>query len=359
MRFTFVPAEEATKKSNTIIGLSGLSWSGKTYSALLIAQALAAASGRPVYGIDSERGRMADYANSKYPDLNPFKIALIEEPYSSERYLEAIKDAESVGAGCIVVDSFSDEWDGPGGVLDLQEEVLTKFAGTDNEKRNRMNFAAWAKVKPAHNRLLNELTRLDCHLILCFRAQDKNSMQGGKIIHLGLKPICGKGIPYLLKFHLLMDEDRRDGSYKVLKGGYQHEVHVFPEGKKIDSASTRRLIEVLGGDSTDETKPKEETEPVEQKKTEEDSPKKKFSDVWEKDLYKEYKFIGGFDPPTISDLRLIHSQIKREIKAAIKEGKPASALVVAESNKALIGSFPTKGREELEEIISTIPPLDS
>ena len=67
---------------------------------------------------------MADYQDQGlYPGLNPYEMFAdgFEPPYSSARYTEAIMAAEGSGAAVIVLDSGSDEWEGPGGVLDLHE----------------------------------------------------------------------------------------------------------------------------------------------------------------------------------------------------------------------------------------------
>ena len=69
MAFTFKPATEFKRRTSQIIGLSGLSGSGKTYSALFLAQKLAADKGGPVLGICSENGRMVEYKPVSYTHL--------------------------------------------------------------------------------------------------------------------------------------------------------------------------------------------------------------------------------------------------------------------------------------------------
>jgi hypothetical protein len=51
-------------------------------------------------------------------------------PFSPARYSEAIAAADKAGYPVIVVDSFSHEWAGDGGVLDMQEAELDRMAGS-------------------------------------------------------------------------------------------------------------------------------------------------------------------------------------------------------------------------------------
>ena len=171
MSWTLVPASKISRKSSLVVGLSGLSGSGKTFSALLLAKTLAC--GGKVVGICTENNRMADYQDtSLYPGLNPYEMFEdgFEPPYSSARYTEAIMAAETAGAAVIVLDSGSDEWEGPGGVLDLHEQTLQRLIRGDDAKRDKMNFPAWAVAKPPHKKFANEIMRLKAHLIICFRA---------------------------------------------------------------------------------------------------------------------------------------------------------------------------------------------
>ena len=248
MSFTFIPAGEVKRKSAVIIGLSGVSGSGKTYSALMLAQILAKAKGGPVLAADTENGRMADYKNAAtFPQLHPFLWTEFEPPWSSARYTELVEAADKAGAGCLVIDSGTDEWDGPGGVLDLHEQTVSRLCGGNDSKREQMNFAGWAKAKPPHKKFANALFHAKANIILCFRAQKKIVVEraGGKttIIDKGLQPICGTDLPYKLRFHLLMHEGG-DGAYDVLRAN-QHERTVFPPGGRIDSQAGERLLAIV------------------------------------------------------------------------------------------------------------------
>ena len=248
--FRFVPVGELEGAEPLIIGLSGMSDSGKTYSALLIAQAIARQRGGIVAAIDTE-GRMKKYRNAEiYAELHPFQAVRWTPPFGGDRAIEVCQAAIAAGATCIILDSASDEWEGDGGVLQSHEAHLDRMAGEDYKKRDRMNMPAWAKAKAAHRRWHAFLLGLAVPIILCHRARPKIKMvkDGGetKVVDAGIQPICDDRLIYDMMFHLLMDEQKRDGSYAVLKGGYKHERGVFPGGR-VDRDAIARLLTVSTG----------------------------------------------------------------------------------------------------------------
>ena len=249
--FRFVPVAELEGEEPLIIGLSGMSDSGKTYSALLIAQAIARERGGIVAGIDTE-GRMKKYRNAAvYEELHPFKALRWTPPFDGDRAIAACRAAIEAGAACIILDSASDEWEGEGGVLQTQEMHLNRMAGEDYKKRDRMNMPAWAAAKKPHQRWHTHLLGLAVPIILCHRARRKIRMTKGAVIDAGIQPICDDRLVYDMMFHLLMDEQKRDGSYAVLKGGYRHERGVFPGGRVDHEAIARLLTVSTGGELPD------------------------------------------------------------------------------------------------------------
>ena len=219
--FRFVPVEELEGDPPLIIGLSGMSDSGKTYSALLIAQAIARQRGGIVAAIDTE-GRMKKYRDSKvYAELHPFRAVRWTPPFDGDRAIAACQAATKAGAACIILDSASDEWEGEGGVLQSQEAHLARMAGEDYKKRERMNMPAWAAAKKPHQHWHTHLLRLSVPIILCHRARRKIKMAGGQVIDAGVQPICDDRLIYDMMFHLLMDEEKRERQLPGAQGGLQ------------------------------------------------------------------------------------------------------------------------------------------
>lgn len=176
------------------IGLSGPSGFGKTYSSLLLA-----------YGITGDWNKIAiiDTENrsaSLYSHLGNFNVLSLDEPYSPERYLEAITLCEDSDIELIIVDSISHEWQGKGGILEIHEQLGGRFQD-------------WARVTPRHNSFVDAIIQSKCHVITTSRRKvdyslDKDGEGKTKVMKLGTKEITREGFEYELtvNFELLNDK---------------------------------------------------------------------------------------------------------------------------------------------------------
>jgi hypothetical protein len=177
MSFEIRPATRASVKP--LIGFYGASGGGKTLSALLTMRGLVGPKGR-IVGLDTENRRMSIHADS-VPGF--FSVCDIDPPFSAARYWEAIETVATQADG-IVIDSFSHEWAGEGGVLDQQEAELTRMAGDNWSKREACKMASWIRPKMEHKRLVERMLRLPVPVIVCMRGEQKTHIekgdQGGK-----------------------------------------------------------------------------------------------------------------------------------------------------------------------------------
>lgn len=192
-----------------LIGLAGGTGSGKTFSAMRLAKGLS--GNQPFAVIDTESGRAKAYAE----DFQ-FDTGELVAPFTPDSYLQAILSVDSQKKyPVIVVDSASHEYAGEGGILDWQEEELTRMVGNDYQKRESCKMASWIKPKMAHKAFVNKLLQVRSHLILCFRAEPKTEMvkKNGKMVVqakeglTGLEgwfPICEKNMPYELTAYFLL-----------------------------------------------------------------------------------------------------------------------------------------------------------
>ena len=135
MPVVFRPA--ACEGFGLFIALAGSSRSGKTYTALRIAtgivRAAAGENGR-IAAIDTENKRMSHYSKTFR-----FDVWNMGPPFRPGHFAEAAQRAEEGGYHCLVIDSFSLEWMGEGGVLDMHEAYLKRKYGDDEAKRLRNN----------------------------------------------------------------------------------------------------------------------------------------------------------------------------------------------------------------------------
>ncbi len=183
------------KKAKLRLALCGPSGSGKTYSALMIAQGL----GGKIAFIDSERG-----SGSLYSHLCEYDVADLEPPYTPQKYISAIKEAELAGYTVIVIDSLTHAWAGQGGLL---EEV-------DKRKGKGNDFTAWREITPQHNALVDAMLQSKCHIIGTMRSKTAYDMvkdeRTGKVkpVKVGLAPVQRDGMEYEFTAVLDLDVER-------------------------------------------------------------------------------------------------------------------------------------------------------
>lgn len=177
------------------MALCGVSGSGKTYSALLLAQGL----GGKIAMIDTENG-----SGELYSDLCEYDAAQLEPPFSPMKFINAIKEAEAEGYNVLIIDSLSHAWSGQGGILDM----VDKKSATS---RSGNSFTAWRDVTPEHNKLVDAILQCRMHVIVCMRSKTAYEMQenekGKKTpVKVGLAPIQRDGMEY--EFTIVFDIDR-------------------------------------------------------------------------------------------------------------------------------------------------------
>jgi hypothetical protein len=177
------------KQAKIKMALNGVSGSGKTMSALLIA-----------YGICNDWSKIAvidteNYSASLYAHLGAYKVVNITAPFSPERYMDAISLCEREGIEVIIIDSISHEWDGMGGVLDIH----------GNMQGN--SFTNWSKLTPRHNAFVQKLLQSPAHVIGTIRSKQEYviSERNGKQVpeKVGLKGVTREGMDY--EFTVVLD----------------------------------------------------------------------------------------------------------------------------------------------------------
>lgn len=179
---TFRKAER--KQAKLRLALTGTAGSGKTYSALLVAQGL----GGKIAMIDTENG-----SGDLYAGMCEYDILTLTN-YDPRRYMQAIHEGEQSGYSTLIIDSLSHAWSGQGGILDLQAQIAaTKYRGN--------SYAAWRDVTPMQNALVNAILSSPCHIIATMRsktdyAQTETERGRTEIRKVGLAPIQREGMDY-------------------------------------------------------------------------------------------------------------------------------------------------------------------
>lgn len=227
-----------------LVLLAGGTASGKTESAMRLATGLA--NGKTFAVIDTENGRALHKA-----DDYTFQHAELGEPFTPERYSEAVKAADAQGFPVIVIDSGSHEYEGIGGVLEMQAAEFERMGGKESAR-----MSSWIAPKQRHKRFVQDLLRVRAHVILCLRAEDKIEIvkQDGKTVVRpkqslvgaeGWIPICEKRLPFEATISLLLTADA-PGVPKPIKLERRHR-ELIPLDRELSEESGRLLGEWARG----------------------------------------------------------------------------------------------------------------
>lgn len=235
-----------------LVGLVGPSGAGKTFSALRLATGIQKVSGGDVFVIDTESRRALHYA-----ERFKFRHIAFGAPFGPLDYLAAVEHCVAKGAKTIIVDSMSHEHEGPGGVLEMHEAELTRMAGDDYGKRERMKMLAWQKPKQQRRRMINTLLQINCNFIFCFRAKEKLKLVRGKEPeNLGFMPIAGEEFVYEMTLKCLLLpgangapvwESEHSGERMMMKLPDQFRDVFAGEPRQLDETTGTRLAEWAAG----------------------------------------------------------------------------------------------------------------
>jgi hypothetical protein len=265
-QFELSPA--VRRKVPLMIGLTGASGSGKTYSALRLATGIQRVSGGDIHFIDTEANRALHYAPSR-TGANGFKFQHLPfgAPFSPLDYLAAIEHCVKSGAGIVVVDSMSHEHEGPGGVLEMHDKIVQDRSKGDWRKAQAITFACWAEPKAQRRRLINSILQMEVNAIFCFRAKSKVRMpnkaekESGlrEPVQLGWMPIAGEEFVYEVTWSgLLMPGSRgiptldpeNSGEKQMTKLPDQFR-HLLTDGRQLSEDLGQEMAEWAQGDSVD------------------------------------------------------------------------------------------------------------
>lgn len=180
------------------IALLGPTGSGKTYTALRWAYALADTG--KVACLDTEHGSLSKYAGLKV-DGKEWRPDVIElESFSPEMYMNGIKIAEKMGYEVLVIDSLSHAWAGKDGTLEYVDRVAQKDGGG--------SFQAWRKGTNLQNEMVETILASKIHIIATMRVKmdyvvEKDERGKSTVRKVGLQPVQRDGVEY--EFDLVCD----------------------------------------------------------------------------------------------------------------------------------------------------------
>lgn len=245
---TFKPVER--RGSRVIITAYSDSGGGKTLSLLRLGRGLVGPEGK-LCMIDTENGRGRIYAGAV---PGGYDYAELTAPFSPDRYIQAIDDAEEAGYGALVLDSGSHEWASVGGVLEIADESGAK------------GLLKWMAPKAKHKKYVQRLLRSQMHILISLRAKEKfvqlakgdvipEGMKIGDIISTGLIPIQDKRFVYETTVQLFFPTGGVRGVPSLRWPEFKCPADLegaFPPGEQITEETGRRIAEwVAGGTPVD------------------------------------------------------------------------------------------------------------
>lgn len=258
MTFNFRPAKSFTDRHGLFVGLTGPTNSGKTFTALRLARGIAGPKGK-IAVIDTEGGRTLHLK-----DHFDFDASLMDPPFRPHFFSEGAKAAEDAGYDCCLIDSFSMEWVGIGGVLDWQEkelDTMVERAKARNDRRSEYQIreagkmAAWIKPKGEHKAMVYSFLQRRMPIIFAIRGEEtvKPGEAGEKPTKL-FKSICSPTFPFeiTVSFRLATEAkgiiDLSDAKSYKMEG--PHEA-IFRHGEQITEAHGAALAAWARGEGAD------------------------------------------------------------------------------------------------------------
>lgn len=194
--------------------LSGASGSGKTASALMLAYGLIEGvtdeDWLDVVVADTENKSAAYYKDAAFMVnadeaivIGTFTHINFEPPYHPDRWIKLVNEVSTASLTALkakaprrprvlILDSFSHEWEGPGGVLDWNRQLGGRASD-------------WATTGPKHQQVLDVIRRAPIPIIVCLREEQKHEIarvangSGGEVMRvtkLGLKPKQREGVEF-------------------------------------------------------------------------------------------------------------------------------------------------------------------
>lgn len=219
------------KKAKIKMALQAPSGAGKTYSALLLAKGLANGDFSKIAIVDTENG-----SSDLYAHLGNYNVLILDDPYSPERYVEAITTCEKAKMEVIIIDGISQCW-----------EFLLNF----HSSMQGNSFTNWSKVTPRQKKFVDKILQSNSHIIVTMRTKQNYvlNQKDGKYVpeKVGLKAIQRDGIDY--EFTLVFDIDM---NHNAIASKDRTGLFIGRPEFIINSATGRKILEWCDSDMTQE-----------------------------------------------------------------------------------------------------------
>ena len=193
----FAPATREQLKGR--VALDGPTGSGKTWTALAMAAAMAEAEGKKFAVVDTERRSASLYSDRFTFDTLPWL-----PPYDPRKLAEVLFNADqSEEYAVFVTDSLTHFWKGKGGVMDIVDGAARRNGGGNQ-------FSGWKEGTPALQTLIDTMLGLNSHFIGTMRSKMEHLLvenERGRMVpqKVGMAPEMRGDIEYEFTLCISMD----------------------------------------------------------------------------------------------------------------------------------------------------------
>jgi hypothetical protein len=231
------------------LAITGLTGSGKTMGAILLAKGLA--SQGKILVIDTENQSASLYSDHPITKHIDYDVLNIDAPFTVDKYLKALSMGVEAGYEVIVIDSISHQWDAEGGSMDKKHTLDMKGGNS---------FTNWRGIKKEANTFQSKLLSAPVHIVVTMRSKmeyvletnEKGKQTPRKV---GLAPVQMDGIEYEFTTVFDMSADKTYSITKDRTGLFEGKVERISEktgqqikewlssGKEEVKASTAELFQ--------------------------------------------------------------------------------------------------------------------
>jgi energy-coupling factor transporter ATP-binding protein EcfA2 len=202
------------------VALTGPPGSGKSFTALVMARALAGPHGK-IAAIDTEHGSL-----SKYADLFDFDVLELDS-FSPQTFVASLHAAEEAAYDVFLCDSLSHFWMGKDGALEYVDAA---------KKRSKDQMDAWKTFRPHERAMVEDMIASPCHVICTMRTKTEFQEQiddkgKKKRVKIGLAPVQREGLEYEFDLVGYMDEENTFIADKTRCSAYANKAFTQPGPK--------------------------------------------------------------------------------------------------------------------------------
>lgn len=248
MSYHFRPAQSFTERHGLFVALVAPTNAGKTFSGLRLARGIAGPKGK-VAVLDTEGGRTLHLK-----EHFDFDVMVMEPPHRPERYSAAARAAQDAGYDALLIDSFSMEWRGVGGVLDWIDESVDAaverqraiylqkgWSFDENKSRGSNKAAGTIRPKMAHKLMVAGFLGLRIPIIFSIRGEmtfdpDTNKEK--------FKPQCQAGFLFEVTVSFRLAADRKGVVDLSDPAGWKMEAshrEIFRDGDQLSEEHGAKL----------------------------------------------------------------------------------------------------------------------